>query len=63
MLPADWSAKDALLLALGIVTAIYLYILGTALVRARAAAMADASPSPTLAGIATGFFANFWDTL
>ncbi len=63
MLPADWSAKDALLLALGIVSAIYLYVLATALVRARAAAVADASPSPTLAGIATGFFANFWDTL
>lgn len=63
MLPADWNAKDILLLALAIVTAIYLYILGRALVRARDNAPADGSPKPTIGGIATGAFANFWDTL
>ena len=63
MLPADWNAKDILLLALAIVTAIYLYILGRALVRARDNTPADGSPRPTIGGIATGAFANFWDTL
>ncbi len=63
MLPADWTAKDVLLLALGIVTAIYLWILGSALSRARTSASADGSPAPSAVGIATGFFANFWDTL
>ena len=63
MLPADWTAKDVLLLALAIVTAIYLVILGRALLRARNAATAEGSPAPTLAGIATGAFTNFWDTL
>ena len=63
MLPADWNAKDILLLALGIVAALYLFILGRALVRARNAVTADGSPAPSLGGIATGAFANFWDTL
>ena len=63
MLPAEWNAKDILLLALGIVAAIYLYILGRALVRARDAAARDGSPAPTIGSIVTGAFANFWDTL
>ena len=63
MLPADWNAKDILLLALGIVAAIYLFILGRALVRARDAATREGSPAPSIGGIATGAFANFWDTL
>ena len=63
MLPDAWTAKDVLLLALGLVTAAYLFILGRALMRARDAAEADGSPRPTLGAIATGAFANFWDTL
>ena len=57
------NAKTILLVALGIVAAVYLFVLWRALVRARDAAPADASPKPTVAGIATGFFTNFWDTL
>ncbi len=63
MLPFDWTAKDVLLIALGILTATYLYILGTALLRAHRAGSADAPATPTVGGVATGFFANFWDTL
>ena len=63
MLPADWNAKDILLLALGIVAAVYLYILGRALIRAREAATVDGSPAPSIGSIVTGAFANFWDTL
>ena len=63
MLPADWNAKDILLLVLAIVTATYLFILGRALVRARDNAAVDGSPKPTIGAIATGAFANFWDTL
>src|SRR5688572_14918825 len=57
------NAKTILLVALGIVTAAYLYILWGALARARTSAAVDGSPAPTIAGLATGFFANFWDTL
>ena len=63
MLPSELNAKTILLLLLGIVTAAYLFILWRALARARDAAPGDASTKPTIAGIATGFFANFWDTL
>ena len=57
------NAKTILLVALGIVTAAYLFVLWRALDRARTSAAADGSPAPTLGGLATGFFANFWDTL
>jgi uncharacterized membrane protein YfcA len=63
MLPTDWTAKDVLLIALGIVTATYLYILGAALLRAHRARVPDAPAIPTAGGVVTGFFANFWDTL
>jgi uncharacterized membrane protein YfcA len=59
----DLNAKTILLIALGIVTAAYLFVLWRALARARDAAPADGSARPTIAGVATGFFANFWDTL
>jgi uncharacterized membrane protein YfcA len=62
-MPTDFNAKTILLFALGLVSAAYLYILWRALARARDAAPADASPKPTIAGIVTGFFTNFWDTL
>src|SRR5215210_4271494 len=57
------NAKTILLLALGIVTVAYLIVLGRALAGVRSAAGADGSPAPTIGGLATGFFANFWDTL
>ena len=63
MLPANLDAKTILLIALGIVSAAYLFILGRALARARDAAAADGSRTPTIGSIITGFFANFWDTL
>ena len=63
MSPTSLNAKTILLLALGIVAAVYLFVLWQALARARDAAPADASPRPTIAGIVTGFFTNFWDTL
>ncbi len=57
------NAKTILLVALGIVTAAYLFVLWRALARARDAAVSETNPTPTIAGLATGFFANFWDTL
>ena len=57
------NAKTILLLALGVVTAAYLFILWRALARARDAAPGDPATRPTIGGVATGFFANFWDTL
>jgi uncharacterized membrane protein YfcA len=57
------TAKTILLLALGVVTAAYLFVLWRALARARDAAETAGASKPTIAGIATGFFANFWDTL
>ena len=62
-MPTDLNAKTILLLTLGVVTAAYLFILWRALARARDAVPGDATTKPTIAGIATGFFANFWDTL
>jgi uncharacterized membrane protein YfcA len=63
MLPENLDAKTILLIALGIVSAVYLFILGRALARARDAAAADGARNPTIGSIVTGFFANFWDTL
>ena len=63
MLPDNLDAKTILLIALGIVAVGYLFILWQALARARDAAAADGSANPTIGGIITGFFANFWDTL
>jgi uncharacterized membrane protein YfcA len=62
-MPTDMNAKTILLVALGIVTAIYLFILWRALARARDTAIADGAANVTIGGLATGFFANFWDTL
>ncbi len=61
---SEWTAKDFLLLALGITTVLYVVVLGMGLARARRTASErgeSATPSP--ARLATGFVTNFFDTL
>jgi uncharacterized membrane protein YfcA len=56
--------KEALLAALGLVGAIYLYTLWQAVVRARAkAATGEGAPRPTLLGTVLGAVTNFFDAL
>jgi uncharacterized membrane protein YfcA len=52
-----------LLHALGIIAVIYAWILGRALLVARRATHSAAAVRPTVAGTATGFVTNFFDTL
>jgi uncharacterized membrane protein YfcA len=53
----------SLLLALGVIAAIYVVILGKGLIAARRATASETRVTPTLPGTATGFVTNFFDTL
>jgi len=56
--------KTALFVGLGIVGALYLFVMGRAVVRARErGASGEDSPRPTPLGLLIGFVTNFFDTL
>jgi uncharacterized membrane protein YfcA len=57
----DWNAKDILLLTLAGFTIFYIVVLGMGIVRARREKREDVNPSAGT--VATGFVANFFDTL
>ncbi len=57
----DWNAKDFLLLALAGFTVFYIVVLGLGLRAAKRAAREDTRAGPGM--FATGFVANFFDTL
>ena len=54
------TVKTMLFIALGAIGVFYLYVLSRGLGKARAR---GATVTPTVGGVATGFFTNFWDTL
>ncbi len=56
-----FDAKTVLLGALAVIGVLYLVVVARGLKRAQEET--GVSPAPTPAGLATGFFTNFWDTL
>lgn len=60
-LPSGFDAKAILFVALGVVTAAYVVVLVRGLRRARGTGKEQVAP--TAGGVATGFVANFFDTL